>query len=73
MKFYKVLPVPSFIYYSECWTQTSSDRREISTSEMRFLNHVAGHARYDRKSNRQIRKELEVNNIDDKTTHNRQN
>jgi hypothetical protein len=43
LKLYNTLVVPAFLYGSENWTLTESQRRRIEAAEMKLLRSVAGH------------------------------
>jgi len=66
LKLYNTLILPTFLYGSENWTLTASQRRRIEAAEMRLLRPLAGYTLYDHKTNNAIRKELRITNILDK-------
>jgi hypothetical protein len=43
-KLYNSLVLPTFLYGSENWTLTVSQRRRIEGTEMKLLSRLAGHA-----------------------------
>jgi hypothetical protein len=60
MKLYDTLVVPTFLYGSENWTLTASQRRRIEAAEMKLLRPLAGHTLKDHKTNDSIRRELQT-------------
>jgi len=66
LKLYNTLILPTFLYGSENWTLTASQRRRIEAAEMRLLRPLAGYTLYDHKTNNSIRKELRITSILDK-------
>ena len=66
LKLYNTLILPTFLYGSENWTMTASQRRRIEAAEMKLLRPLAGYTLYDHKTNNAIRKELRITNILDK-------
>jgi hypothetical protein len=44
MKIYNNLVLPTFLYGSENWTLTASQRRRIEAAEKKFLRPLAGYA-----------------------------
>ena len=49
LKIYNTLIVPTFLYGSENWTLTASQRQRIETAEMKLLRHLAGYTLHDHK------------------------
>jgi len=66
LKLYNNLILPTFLYGSENWTLTASQRRRIEAAETKLLRPLAGYTLYDHKTNKSIRKELRVTSILDK-------
>jgi len=56
----------TFLYGSENWTLTASQRQRIEAAEMKLLRPLAGYTLYDHKTNNSIRKELRITSILDK-------
>jgi hypothetical protein len=73
LKLYNTLVLPTFLYGSENWTFTASQRRRIEAAEMKLLRPLAGYALYDHKTNDSIRRELQTDNILDKLDEYRRN
>jgi hypothetical protein len=65
--------LPTFLYGSENWTLTASQRRKIEAAEMKLLRPLAGYALYDYKTNDSIRRELQTDRILDKIDEYRRN
>jgi hypothetical protein len=55
LKVYNNLILPTFLYGSENWTLTASQRRRIEAAEMKLLRPLAGYTHYDHKANDSIR------------------
>jgi hypothetical protein len=66
LKLYNTLVLPTFLYGSENWTLTASQRRRIEAAEMKLLRPLAGYTFYDYKTNKSIRRELQTDCILDK-------
>ena len=66
LKLYNTLILPTFLYGSENWTLTASQRRRIEAAEMKLLRPLAGYTPYDHKTNNSIGKELRITSILDK-------
>jgi hypothetical protein len=66
LKLYDTLVLPSFLYGSENWTLTVSQRRRIEAAEIKLLRPLAGYTLYDHKTNDSIRRELQTECILDK-------
>ena len=66
MKVYNTLILPTFLYGSENWTLTASQRRRIEAAEMKLLRPLSGYTLYDHKANDSIRRELQITCILDK-------
>jgi hypothetical protein len=47
LKLYNILVLPPFLYGSENWTLTASQRRRIEVAEMKLLRPLAGYTLYD--------------------------
>jgi hypothetical protein len=60
LKLYNILVLPSFLYGSENWTLTASQRRRIEAAEMKILRPRAGHTLNDHKTNDSIRRGLQT-------------
>ena len=67
LKIYNTLIVPTFLYGSEYWTLTASQRRRIQVAEMKLLRPLAGYTLHDHKTNDFICRELKITGILDKT------
>ena len=50
LKIYNTLVLPTFLYGSENWTLTASQRRRIEAAEMKLLRPLAGYILYDHKT-----------------------
>jgi len=72
-KLYNTLVLPTFLYGSENWTLTASQRRRIEAAEMKPLRPLAGYTFYDYKTNDFIRRELQTDCILDKIDEYRRN
>jgi hypothetical protein len=68
LKLYNTLVLPTFLYGSENWALTASQRRRIEAAEMKLLRPLAGYALYD-----SIRRELQTDCILDKIDEYRRN
>jgi len=66
LKIYNTLIVPTFLYGSENWTLTASQRRRIEAAEMELLRPLAGYTLHDHKTNDFIRREIKITGILDK-------
>jgi hypothetical protein len=73
LKLYNTLVLPTFLYGSENWTLTASQRRRIEAAEMKLLRPLAVYALYDHKTKDSIRRELQKDNILDKIDEYRRN
>ena len=73
LKIYNTLVLPTFLYGSENWTLTASQRRRIEAAGMKLLRPLAGYTLYDRKTNNYIRRELRITGILDKIDEYRRN
>jgi len=71
LKFKKILP--TFLYGSENWTITASQRRRIEAAEMKSLRPLAGYTLYDNKTNDYILREVRITGILDKIDEYRRN
>jgi hypothetical protein len=63
IKIYNTLVLPTFLYGSEKWTLTASQRRRIEAAEMKLLRPLAGYTLYDHKTNKSICRELQTKSI----------
>ena len=66
LKLYNTLALPALLYGSESWTIKARDARRITTAEMKYMRRTAGYTWTDRKTDRQIAKELKITPILDK-------
>ena len=66
LKIYNNLILPTFLYGSENWTLTASQRRRIEVAEMKLLRPLVGYTPYDHKTNDSKRRELQITCILDK-------
>jgi hypothetical protein len=73
LKLYNTLVLPTFLYGSENWTLTTSQRRRIEAAEMKLLRPLAGYTLYDHKINDYICRELQITGILDKVDEYRRN
>ena len=65
LKIYNTLILPTFLYESEKWNLTASQRQTEAT-EMKLFRPLAGYTLYDHKTNDSIRRELKITCILDK-------
>jgi hypothetical protein len=65
--------LPTFLYGSENWTLTVSQRRKIEAAGMKLLRPLSGYTLYDHKTNDSIRRELQTKSILDKIDEHRWN
>jgi len=63
----------TFLYASENWTLTASQRRRIEAAEMKLLIPLAAYTLYEHKTNDYIRRELKITGILDKIDEYRRN
>jgi hypothetical protein len=63
LKICNTLVLPTFLYGSENWTITASQRRRIEAAEMKSLRPLAGYTLYDHKTKDYIRRELQITGI----------
>jgi len=56
LKIYNTLVLPIFLYGSENWTLTASQRRRTEAAEMKLLRPLAGYTLYDHKTKDYIRR-----------------
>jgi len=73
LKLYDTLVLPTFLYGSENWTLTASQRRRIEAAEIKLLRPLAGYTFYDYKTNKSIHRELQTDCIPDKIDEYRRN
>ena len=73
LKLYNTLVLPTFLYGSENWTLTASQRQRIEAAEMKLLRPLAGHTFNDHKTNDSICHELQTDCILDKIDEYRRN
>jgi len=66
LKIYNNLIVPTFLYGSENWTLTASQRRRIESAEMKLLRPLAGYTLHEHKTNYFICREQKITGILDK-------
>jgi hypothetical protein len=71
MKFYKTMAVPVLSYGSESCVISKKDNDKIQAAEMRFLRRVKGCTRADRIRNIDIRAELNIYNINNRSEENK--
>jgi len=67
LKIYNTLIVPTFLYGSENWTLTASQRRRIEGAEIKLLRPLAGYNLHAHKTNDFIRRELKFTGLLNKT------
>jgi hypothetical protein len=65
MKCYKVVARPTQLYGSETWVTAKRDMTGLDAAEMRFITSVKGYTRLDKIRGEVIRKELEMDGIQD--------
>jgi hypothetical protein len=73
LKIHNTLVLPTFLYGSENWTLTASQRRRIEAAEMKLLRPLAGYTLYDHETNDYICRELQITGILDKIDEYRRN
>ena len=73
LKLCNTLVLRTFLYGSENWTLTASQRQRIEAAEMKLLRPLAGHTFNDHKTNDSIRRELRTDCILDKIDEYRRN
>jgi hypothetical protein len=73
LKLYNTLVFPTFLYGSENWTLTASQRRRLEAAEMKLLRPLEGYALYDHKTNDSIRRKLQTDCTLDKIDEYRRN
>jgi hypothetical protein len=73
LKLYNILVLPTFLYGSENWSLTASQRQRIEAAEIKLLRPLAGYTLYDHKTNDFIRRELQTGCILDKIDEYRRN
>ena len=73
LKIYNTLVRSTFLYGSENWTLTASQRRRIVAAEMKLLRPLAGYTLYDHKTNDYICRILQVTGILDEIDEYRRN
>ena len=66
LKIHNTLVLPTFLYGSENWTLTASERWRIEAVEMKLLRPLAGYTLYHHKTNDYIHHELQITGILDK-------
>ena len=66
LKICNTLVLLTFLYGSENWALTASQRRRIEAAEMKLLGPLAGYTFYDHKTNDYTRRELRITGILDK-------
>ena len=60
LKIYNTLILPTFLYGSENWTLTASQRRRIEAAETKLFRPLAGYTFYDQKTKDSIHRELKI-------------
>ena len=73
LKLYNTLILPAFLYDSEKWTLTASQKRRIEAAEMKLLRPLANYTLYNHKTNNFVRQELPITSILDKLDEYRKN
>ena len=73
LKINNTLVLPTFLYGSENWTLTASQRRRIEAAEIKLLRPPTGYTLHDHKTNDYIRRELQITGILDKIDEYRRN
>jgi len=73
LKIYNTLIVPTFLYGSENWTLTASQRRRIEAAEMKLLRPLAGYTIHDHKTKYFKCRALKITGILDRIHEYRQN
>jgi hypothetical protein len=73
LKLYNTIVLSTFLYGSENWTLTASQRRRIEAAEMKLLRPLAGYTLYDHITNNSICRELQTDCILDKIDEYRRN
>ncbi|KAK7861914.1 hypothetical protein R5R35_009378 [Gryllus longicercus] len=71
IKFYKTMAAPVLLYGSESWIMKKRDQSKLQAAEMRFLRKVKGCIKQDQIRNEDIRKELDIYNINERILENR--
>ena len=66
LKFYKTMATPVLTYGCETWTTRTRDRQRIQAAEMKFLRQTKGCTLLDHIRNNDIRRDLNIYNINDK-------
>ena len=66
LKIYNTVIIPTFLYGSENWALTASQRRRIEAAEMKLLRPLAGYTLHDHKTNDFIRRELKITGMLDR-------
>ena len=62
------MATPVLTYGSETWTVRKRDAQRIQTAEMKFLRKTKGCTIMDHIRNEQIRKDLNIYNVNDRIT-----
>jgi len=73
LKIYNTSVLPTFLYGSENWTLTASQRQRIEAAEMKLLRPLAGCTLYDHKTDDYILRKLQITGILDKIDEYRRN
>jgi hypothetical protein len=63
LRVYNVLAKPPLVYGSEAWTAKKQDEKRLEAAEMRFVRRTAGHIILDKKRNKHILEEFQVERI----------
>jgi hypothetical protein len=58
LKLYKIIAVPTLLYWCKNWVLLKQHERRNETAEMKFLRSVVGYTMCDYKTNEEIRKEI---------------
>jgi hypothetical protein len=67
------MAVPMLTHASENWTINRSDKNKIESAEMKFLRSVAGYTLLDQKRSTDIRSELKIFNLTERTEKKKEN
>ena len=59
-KVYSSMIRPAILYGSECWAPLKTDEQKLHVAEMRMLRWMQGYTRLDRKTNEEIRSNVEI-------------
>jgi len=67
LKIYNTLFLPKFLYGSENWNLTASQRRRIEATGIKLLRPLACYTLYDHMINNYVCRKLQITGIIDKT------